>query len=139
MLTYRLYGSMPSVENHKIVAEISTSALEHNFHILNSFASGCRPISVVKADAYGHCADICVPVLLECGCDFFAVSCIEEAMRVREICDGEGASADIIILGYTHPALACELAGNNIIQTVLSLEYARALSSAAAAIRVLIW
>jgi hypothetical protein len=61
-------------------AEIDTHALQYNYKLLCSLTPGTRHICAVKADAYGHVADICVPVLCEAGCDFFAVSCIEEAI-----------------------------------------------------------
>ncbi len=129
MPSYRLYDSAADLPKHKIVAEISTSALAHNFKTLRSLVSKSEPICVVKADAYGHVADICVRTLLSLGCSFFAVSCIEEAISVREICDDEKAPAKVLILGYTPPALADELAKYDIIQTILSLEYAKELSS----------
>lgn len=131
MRSHHLYDAMPRVSEHKIIAEISADALAHNFSTLRSLIPKSEPISVVKADAYGHVADICVRVLLSCGCTFFAVSCIEEAISVRRICDEEGVGARILILGYTDPTLARELCEYDLIQTILSLEYARALSSAA--------
>lgn len=131
MPSYRLYNSAKDLSEHKIVAEISTSALLHNFDTLRSLVPKSEPICVVKADAYGHVADICVRALASSGCSFFAVSCIEEAISVREICCSEGVSAKILILGYTPPALAGELARYDIIQAVLSLGYAHELSESA--------
>jgi len=95
-----------------------------------------RILAVVKAEAYGHGAPECVRALLEEGCDFFAVSCIDEAVAVRVVCDGAHRPADILILGYTHPSLASHLARFNIIQTLLSEDYAVRLNQAAAAANV---
>lgn len=128
MRSYRLYDGAKDLPKHKIVAEISTSALLHNYNILRSLVPNSEPICVVKADAYGHVADICVRELLKAGCSFFAVSCIEEAISVREICNSEEKQARILILGYTPQSLVSDLAAYDIIQTVLSLEYARELS-----------
>ena len=97
-----------------------------------------RPIAVVKAEAYGHGAPECVRILLSEGCDFFAVSCIDEAVAVRVVCDGEHKSADILILGYTQPSLAAQLARFNITQTLLSEDYAYRLNCAAAEANVVI-
>ena len=130
MSQYYLYGDMPYLDKHKIVAEISASALEHNYRILTSLTSA-KTICVVKADAYGHVAEICVRVLLGLGCRTFAVSCIEEAISVRKICESERREADILILGYTDPALCRELEKYDIIQALLSLEYAERLSDSA--------
>ncbi len=131
MRTYHLYDAMEDVREHKIVAEISTDALAHNYSLLRSLIPNSEPISVVKADAYGHTADICVRVLISSGCSFFAVSCIEEAISVRKICNEEGVCARILILGYTDCSLVRELCKYDIIQTVLSLEYAQRLSASA--------
>ncbi len=126
-----LYDTMPKTEVEKNVCLIDTRALKSNFSLLVSRSLKSRPICVVKADAYGHTAEICVPVLLKAGCDFFAVSCVEEAAAVRSLCLREGASADILILGYTDPSQVSILAEKDIIQTAVSLEHAEQLSAAA--------
>ena len=132
---YRLYSSLPLQEPPRAVAEIDLSALRHNYRYLRAEAerssSDSRPICVVKADAYGHGAPACVRVLLEEGCDFFAVSCLNEAVAVREVCRSEGKEASILILGYTDPSLARSLAEEDLIQTLVSAEYADRLLSAA--------
>ncbi len=132
MYPYYLYDGVPRLYAHKIISEINTCALEHNFNLLKALADGRTAICVVKADAYGHTSEICVPVLLRSGCSFFAVSCIEEAMAVRNICNREGSHADILILGYTDPSQVKLLADNNIIQTAISLKHAESLSGSAA-------
>ena len=121
------YGDLPMLEHHKAWAEISVDALKHNYKELVKASGECVHIAVVKADAYGHHAAFCVPALLECGCRFFAVSCIEEAISVREICNSENTDANILILGYTDPKNAQNLSKYNLIQTLLSLEYAEKL------------
>ena len=140
---YQLYSSLPEPELLRTWAEIDLDALRHNYRILRQTAqsggnAGVRMIAVVKADAYGPGAPECVRVLLEEGCDFFAVSCIDEAIAVRQICDRAKRDADILILGYTFPGLADRLARYDLIQTLLSEEYARELNAAAADADVLI-
>lgn len=131
MLPFYMYTDMPKLSEHKVVAQIDTDALVHNYRKLCAMTPDARHICVVKADAYGHVTDICVPALLDAGCDFFAVSCIEEAIAVRKICREYGSGADILILGYTDPAQAGALARNGIIQTLLSSEYACQLDASA--------
>lgn len=129
------YPDFPTLTAHKTWAEIDLLALRRNYRTLCELItspSACRPIAVVKADGYGHGAARCVAALMEEGCDFFAVSCIEEAMAVRAVCPPE--QADLLILGYTLPGEAALLASHNVIQTVFSREYAEALSAAAASI-----
>jgi alanine racemase len=53
-------------------------------------------------------------------------------VAVRAVCDGEHKQADVLILGYTKPSLASQLARFNIIQTLLSEDYALRLEEAAA-------
>ena len=119
-------------ENHgkyKIWAEIDLSALRHNWQTIrrqvNQNAPDCRVIAVVKANAYGHGADLVAQTLAEEGCDFFAVSCVYEAELLREIV---GREPDILLLGYSLPEDAETLWRHNIIQTVFSSEYAAAMS-----------
>ena len=129
---YKLYASLPDVEKRKTFVEIDFDALRQNYRFLCGFSGKARPIAVVKADAYGHGAPDCVKVLLGEGCDFFAVSCANEAIAVREVCQAAGKDADILILGYTEPELAAELAARNLIQTLLSEPYADRLATCAA-------
>ena len=97
----------------KTYAEISVGALLSNYAILRETARrqnrDARMIAVVKADAYGHTNEICVPALLSAGCDFFAVSSVEEAIAVRRIADRYGVHPDILILGFTFPEEAALL------------------------------
>lgn len=108
-------------------AEIDTSALIHNFNIVKKESVGCSIFAVVKADAYGHSADITVPVLDKCGADGFAVSNIDEAIKLRNI----GIKKPILILGYTPVSSVSELSQYDISQCVYSSDYANMLSNAA--------
>ena len=129
--TYKLYSSLPIYSRHKTWTEIDLEALRHNYRLIRGIVDGSRIICVLKADAYGHGADSCARALLDEGCDFFAVSCIEEAVALRQVCTEMGRRADILLLGYTLPYSAGVLAANNIIQTVFSPEYALALNAEA--------
>ncbi len=133
---------MTELEQRKTWAEIDLDALRRNYRLLSDMIRtpnpSTRPIAVVKAEAYGHGAPECVRTLLSEGCDFFAVSCIDEAVAVRIVCDGEHKNADILILGYTQPSLAAQLARFNIIQTLLSEDYAYRLNRVAADENVII-
>ncbi len=133
MDTFYLYDGIPKLGGHKAVAEIDTDALRRNYDRLCDMSPNARHICVVKADAYGHTCEICVPILLDSGCDFFAVSCIEEAITVRKICNKLSKAADILILGYTLTCHAKLLCDNDLIQTVLSVEYAERLDAEAKA------
>ena len=114
---------------YKTWAEIDLDALRSNYrHIarqVHKTAPDCRVIAVVKANGYGHGADIVARTLTEEGCNFFAVSCVYEAVLLRETI---GRGADIIILGYSLPEDTETLWRHDIIQTVFSAQYAAAMS-----------
>lgn len=114
-------------------AEISLSALEKNIRAIKStLFRETSLMAVIKANAYGHGEDGILKKLCECGVKYFAVSNLDEAVSVRSHCP-EG---EILILGYTPPEFADELVENNIIQGVLSLDYAGELcKNAKAAVR----
>ncbi len=82
-------------------------------------------MAVIKADAYGH-GDVRVAHALEQhGVRLFAVSNIDEAVGLRDA----GVAGEILILGYTSPKLAHVLVEKNIMQAIVSEEYAAALSA----------
>ena len=105
-------------------AEISKSALINNISEIKKNTGGAGICAVVKADAYGHSADIVAPLLEQNGAGFFAVSNIEEALSLRI----SGIKKPILILGYTPANYVETLAQNDISQCVYSAEYARLLS-----------
>ena len=80
-------------------------------------------MAVVKADAYGHGQTAVAGVLKACGCRNFAVSNVEEAIRLRR----DGISGQVLILGYTPVEAAAELRKYDITQALLSEEYAELL------------
>ena len=87
-----------------------------------------RLIAVVKADAYG-CGAPQVARLLEEqeGVCAFGVASFDEGVRLRRA----GIRKPILILGYTPPELAAELAEQQLTATLTDSEYARALSDCA--------
>lgn len=108
-------------------AEIDLNALRHNFKIIKEKADGSKIFAVVKADAYGHNADIIAPVLDKEGAEGFAVSNIEEAAQLRNL----GIKKPVIILGYTPVDHTDMLSKLDISQCVYSYDYALALSKEA--------
>ena len=104
-------------------AEVSLGKLKNNIKFIKSLNSNKTEImAVVKADAYGHGYErICQCLAKECGINFFAVSNLDEAISVREFCP----DAEILILGYTPPEYAHEISQYNIIQGIVSTEYAK--------------
>lgn len=108
-------------------AEIDLDALQHNFSLVRQLTD--RPIcAVVKADAYGHGDAVVAHTLEKAGAAAFAVSCLAEAVRLRRL----HITRPILILGYVDPPKVTALTQYDLTATVHSLEYAQALSDAAA-------
>lgn len=107
-------------------AEVSLPQLIKNYNIIKSLNSPDTDVmAVVKADAYGHGDEHIIRCLADdCGVRYFAVSNLDEAIAVRSFCP----EADILILGYTPPEYAHEISVYNIIQGVVSAEYAESLA-----------
>lgn len=107
-------------------AKVSLSQLKSNIEIIKKLNSPTTEImAVVKADAYGHGDEpVCKYLYNECQIKYFAVSNLDEAIAVRNFCP----ESEILILGYTPPEYAHEIAQYNIIQGVVSTEYALELS-----------
>ena len=110
-------------------AEVDLDALRSNFELIRKKAGGAAVMAVVKADAYGHGDAHIAPYFEQLGADWFAVSCLAEAERLRRL----GVTRPILILGYTPPQQAAALAAQNIVQGITDLEYARELETYAAA------
>ena len=110
-------------------ANIDLDAAEHNYNvILSRLNRGTKLCCVLKANAYGHGAVQLSRFYERLGADYLAVSNIEEAMQLRNA----GIVLPILILGYTDPRCASDLANNKITQCVFSYEYGKALSKQAA-------
>ena len=82
-------------------------------------------MAVLKDNAYGH-GDITIAHEMEhLGIDFFAVSHIDEAIRLRQ----NGIKSNILILSYTSPHYFELLSKYHLTQALISLEYAQKLDS----------
>lgn len=109
-------------------AEVSLDNITHNYREIRSYIRpGCRIMAIVKADAYGHGANVVAKELDAAGADYFGVSNIEEATQLRHA----GIEKPILILGFTPAESAGELIRQRLTQTVFNADYAKALSDAA--------
>ena len=96
-------------------AEISLGAIEHNYNAIRAAVpAGTRFLGVVKADAYGHGALEVSRLLEKLGADYLAVSCIAEALELRDA----GIELPILILGHTPADNVPLLCDYGITQTV---------------------
>lgn len=113
------------MKNDRSWVEISFDRLKKNLMFLKTQISDTQRImAVVKADAYGHGDAQVAGFLQEQGITEFAVSNIDEAIRLRD----SGIIGQILVLGYTAAERAKELLDYDITQALLSEEYANVLS-----------
>ena len=110
-------------------AEISLENIRHNYRAIRaSLPAGCRFLGIVKADAYGHGALTVSRLLQEEGADYLAVSCLDEALELRQ----GGVALPILILGHTPPEYTGTLIAMDSTQTVTCLAKAVEYSAEAA-------
>ncbi len=120
---------------HRTWVEVDLDRINNNYKMVRrAVGDDCKVLCVVKANGYGHGAVQVAQVLEKAGCDWFAVSNIEEAEQLRSA----GIELPILILGSTPPECVATLAKFNITQAVYSEECAVSLSEAAVAAGVTI-
>lgn len=112
--------------------EANVGNLRHNAEALKkAMQPGCELMAVVKAQAYGHGAILIATHLNRMGVGAFAVATIEEGIELREA----GVRGEILILGYTDVGRASELREYDLMQTLISFEYAEALNHQGIAVK----
>lgn len=109
-------------------AEIDLDKALENWEHIKQAAANRHIMPVIKADAYGHGANILADLYEKNGAEGFAVSNINEAIKLRKF----GISKDILVLGFTPIKYINQLYAFNITQAVYCLDYAKQLSVAAA-------
>lgn len=114
---------------NSVRAEIDLDAAERNLNALKEILGNIKPACVVKADGYGHGDTEIMSLYQSMGVDFFCVSNIDEALRLRNA----GCRGDILILSWSAPEHSHILIENDIIGSVVSLKQAAEISAKAAA------
>jgi len=109
-------------------AEIDGAALTSNVKLLRQV--GPEIMAVVKADAYGHCAGLIVPLLLSQKIKHFAVATVEEASAIRSL---PGMSdVAIYLMAAVLPDDAGEIVRLGLIPFASDTEFVTKLSQASA-------
>ena len=80
------------------IAEISVPAIRHNVRRIRDFTGGASVIAVVKANGYGHGAEIAARAAIQGGAALIGVTDLEEALALRE------AGIEAPILCWLHGA-----------------------------------
>jgi alanine racemase len=112
-------------------AEIDLDAIAFNIRAFKRHVGEkVKLIAVVKANAYGHGAAPVAETALEAGAEMVAVHRLIEGIELRKA----GIKASILILGYTPPDGAELAAAWQLTPSLMTLEFAQALSARAAAL-----
>ncbi len=115
------------MERFQTGVKINLDNLINNYRVIKNKVGDKKVIPVIKADAYGHGAEICAKVLMDEGADLFAVSSVYEAMCLRDY----GIDADILILGYVPDRKINKILQYNIIPAIYNLDFAKKLNEEA--------
>ena len=108
---------------------VDLSAITHNARRLAEIA-GVPLMAVIKADAYGHGAEMVARAALDGGAAALGVATVGEALRLRDA----GLEAPILALGYTDPDNAEAIARRAITCSIFDAEVGAQLAEAARAI-----
>jgi len=112
-------------------AEINLDNLAHNIkEVIKITKKGTIIMAVVKADAYGHGAEMAANTFLENGAQRLAVATLTEAIALRK----SGIKAPILILGYTPACQSAEVLNYNITPTIFTYEHGKELSKIASSL-----
>jgi alanine racemase len=103
-------------------AEISASAIAHNVRALKAVMGDTLLCAVVKANAYGHGAQLAAKAALDGGADALAVAIVDEGIELR----GSGISAPILLLAEIPPETIPDALSHSLTLTIGSLEGAKA-------------
>ncbi|MEG2410734.1 MAG: alanine racemase [Erysipelotrichaceae bacterium] len=106
--------------------KIDLNRLDQNIEsIRKTLNKKTKIMAIVKANAYGAGDVVIAQRLQKLGIDFFGVSSIDEALNLRKA----GIQEEILILGYTPCQHFHYLNEFNIIQTLVSYDYAKKLDA----------
>lgn len=103
-------------------AEISATAIAHNVRALKEVVGDTLFCAVVKANGYGHGAQLAAKAALGGGADWLAVAIVDEGIELR----GSGVSAPILLLAEIPPETIPDALSHSLTLTIGSLEGARA-------------
>lgn len=131
-MRYQLSSSLKGFMQDLVWAEISLSALKHNFATCKAAAPEAKIIAVIKANGYGHGAVTVARALPQA--DYFATARLDEALQLRSA----GINTSILVLSgiiYPDDILLCHKHNIDIVvhslevlTTMLNLEFSSKLN-----------
>jgi alanine racemase len=112
--------------------EVSGARLAENFRAVQAVAGvDVEALAVVKANGYGHGAEICAPVLAAAGAGWLGVTDVVEGIAVRAALANVAPATRIIVLCGMEPADAPELVTNGLTPMVWTAAQVSAMDRAA--------
>lgn len=119
-------------KDRPVWAEINLDNLSHNIkEIKKRVGKDTLVMAVIKANGYGHGSIETAKTFLKDGADRVAVSLLSEGVELRK---GK-IKSPIMLLNYTPEYEFDQVIENNLIQSIFSLEDAKALSKRAVALK----
>ena len=116
------------IETRPNWAEVSFSALRHNFRVLQEHVGADVTIcAVVKCNAYGHGMEECAPALEQAGAKWFGVTSTDEGVVLREA----GIAGRILVLCGLYAGEEEDALRHQLTPAVFRLEDAQAVARAA--------
>ncbi len=103
-------------------AEVSASAIAHNVGALKEVVGDSLLCAVVKANGYGHDAELAARAALDGGADWLAVAMVDEGIELRDA----GISAPILLLAEIAPEAIPDALSHSLTLTIGSLSGANA-------------
>jgi len=117
------------IETRPNWAEVSLSALRHNFRVVQKRVGADVTIcAVVKCNAYGHGVEECAPALEQAGAKWFGVTSTDEGVVLREC----GITGRVLVLCGLYPGEEEEALRHSLTPAVFRLEQAEGIARAAA-------
>jgi alanine racemase len=111
-------------------AEVSASAIAHNVQALKSVIGAAQLCAVVKANGYGHGAELVAKAALVGGADMLAVAIVDEGIELRH----DGVTAPILLLAEVAPDAIADALANELTVTIASIDGANAVVACAASL-----
>ncbi len=116
------------IETRPNWAEVSLSALRHNFRALQEHVGADVTIcAVVKCNAYGHGVEECAPALEQAGAKWFGVTSTDEGVLLREA----GVTGRILVMCGLYAGEDEDALRHQLTPAVFRLEDAQAVARAA--------
>jgi alanine racemase len=112
--------------------EVSEERLAENFRVLAEAGGAETPVlAMVKANAYGHGADLCAVALVRAGARWLGVADACEGVPVRRALDAAGLVAEILVMCGLIPEDVALIAEHRLTPVVWTVEQASLLRGCA--------